>query len=149
MIPSCSHTGVPGLFFLTHFTVSTTSGSASWMSLRILLKVSPRQSASSAILLSICADADWSAVEPDFFMCLFYPTLRARSHERSSPNRTRHWHVFAFKAHRLRTQKEAPPMQLTSRLALGTAGAAIAGVVVLAAFGGSGTTHTAAPAAAM
>src|SRR5205823_9989505 len=40
------------------------------------------------------------------------------------------------------------PMQLTSRLALGTAGAAVAGAVILAAWGGSGTTHTAAPAAA-
>ena len=39
-------------------------------------------------------------------------------------------------------------MQLTSRLALGTAGAAVAGAVILAACGGSGTTHTAAPAAA-
>jgi len=36
------------------------------MSLRILLKVSPRQSPSSAILLSISADADWPALEPDF-----------------------------------------------------------------------------------
>ena len=39
-------------------------------------------------------------------------------------------------------------MQLKSRLALGTAGAAVAGAVILAACGGSGTTHTAAPAAA-
>ena len=36
------------------------------MSLRILLKVSPRQSPSSAILLSISSDADWPSVEPDF-----------------------------------------------------------------------------------
>src|SRR4029077_243946 len=63
MIPSCDHTGVP-----IHFHSSTTSGSASLMSLRILLKVSPRQSPSSAILLSISSDADWSSVEPDFFM---------------------------------------------------------------------------------
>jgi hypothetical protein len=41
-----------------HFHSSTTFGSASLMSLRILLKVSPRQSPSSAILLSISSDAD-------------------------------------------------------------------------------------------
>src|SRR5207248_2913760 len=63
MIPSWDHVGVPGLVFLTHFTSSTTSGSASLMSLRILLKVSPRQSPSSAILLSIRSDADWSSLE--------------------------------------------------------------------------------------
>src|SRR5215510_9109293 len=63
MIPSCDHTGVP-----IHFHSSTTSGSASLMSVRILLKVSPRQSPSSVILLSISADADWPSVEPDFFM---------------------------------------------------------------------------------
>jgi hypothetical protein len=38
------------------------------MSLRILLKVSPRQSPSSAILLSISSDAEWPSVESDFFM---------------------------------------------------------------------------------
>src|SRR5215471_15919738 len=63
MIPSCDHTGVP-----IHFHSSTTSGSASLMSLRILRKVSPRQSPSSAILLSISTDADWPSVEPDLFM---------------------------------------------------------------------------------
>src|SRR2546425_4429741 len=63
MIPSCDHTGVP-----LHFHSSTTSGSASLMRSRILLKVSPRQSPSSAILLSISSDADWPSVEPDFFM---------------------------------------------------------------------------------
>lgn len=39
-------------------------------------------------------------------------------------------------------------MHLTSRFALGAAGAAVAGAVVLAACGGSGTSHTAAPVAA-
>src|SRR5439155_7050000 len=63
MIPSCDHMGVP-----LHFHSSTTSGSASLMSLRILLKVSPRQSPSSAILLSIRSDADWPALESDSFM---------------------------------------------------------------------------------
>jgi hypothetical protein len=32
MMPSCDHTGVPGLFGFTHFHSSTTSGSASLMS---------------------------------------------------------------------------------------------------------------------
>src|SRR5438874_9409199 len=63
MIPSCDHTGVP-----LHFHSSTTSGSASLMSLRILLKVSPRQSPSSAILSSIRSDADWPSLESDSFM---------------------------------------------------------------------------------
>src|SRR6266487_1874378 len=45
MMPSCDHTGVPGFFSFTHFHSSTTSGSACWMSLRILLSVSPRQNA--------------------------------------------------------------------------------------------------------
>ena len=39
-------------------------------------------------------------------------------------------------------------MHLTSRWALGAAGAAVAGALVLAAYGGSGSSHTAAPAAA-
>ena len=39
-------------------------------------------------------------------------------------------------------------MQLKSRLTLGAAGAAVAGALVLAACGGSGTTHAAAPASA-
>jgi hypothetical protein len=41
MMPSCDQTGMP------YFHSSTTSGSASLMSLRILAKVSPRQSPSS------------------------------------------------------------------------------------------------------
>src|SRR6266498_2983025 len=68
MIPSCDHVGVPGFVGFTHFTSSTTSGSACLMSLRILLKVSPRQSPSSAILLSIRSDADWPSLESDSFM---------------------------------------------------------------------------------
>src|SRR5262245_29858428 len=62
MIPSCDHTGVP-----IHFHSSTTSGSACLMSLRIRLRVSPRQSPSSAILRSISSGAEPS-VEPGFFM---------------------------------------------------------------------------------
>src|SRR5262249_59286815 len=54
MMPSCDQTGVP-----IHFHSSTTSGSASLMSLRILPRVSPRQPPSSAILFDISPDADW------------------------------------------------------------------------------------------
>src|SRR5438034_11779020 len=63
MMPSCDQIGVP-----IHFHSSTTSGSASLMSLRILLRVSPRQSPSSAILLEMSSDADWPSLAPDFFM---------------------------------------------------------------------------------
>src|SRR5258705_11938444 len=63
MMPSCDQTGVP-----IHFHSSTTSGSASLMSLRILLRVSPRQSPSSAILCEMSSDADWPWLAPDFFM---------------------------------------------------------------------------------
>ena len=62
MIPSCDHTGVP-----IHFHSSTISGSASLMSLRILLRVSPRQSPSSTSLSSINSEADRPSVESDFF----------------------------------------------------------------------------------
>src|ERR1700687_3226169 len=58
MIPSCDHVGVPGLVAFTRFTSPTTSGSACLMSLRILLKVSPRQSPRSAIILSIRLESD-------------------------------------------------------------------------------------------
>src|SRR5262245_61237842 len=68
MIPSCDQVGVPGFVDFTHLISSTTSGSASLMSLRILRKVSPRQSPSSAILLSISFDADWPSLGSDFFM---------------------------------------------------------------------------------
>src|SRR5580692_2262294 len=62
MIPSCDQTGVP-----IHFHSSTTSGSASLMSLRILPRVFPRQSPSSAILFAMSSDADWPWLAPDFF----------------------------------------------------------------------------------
>src|SRR5467141_2866419 len=68
MMPPCDQTGVPGLVGLTHFHSSTTSGSASLISLRILLRVSPRQSPSSAILFEMSSDADWPWLAPDFFM---------------------------------------------------------------------------------
>src|SRR5207247_9013578 len=63
MMPSCDQSGVP-----IHFHSSTTSGSASLMSLGILLRVSPRQSPSSAILFEMRCDADWPWLAPDFFM---------------------------------------------------------------------------------
>src|SRR2546428_3490837 len=63
MMPSCDQIGVP-----IHFHSSTTSGSASLMSLRTLLRVSPRQSPSSAILFEMSSDADWPWLAPDFFM---------------------------------------------------------------------------------
>src|SRR5256885_1349479 len=68
MMPLCDHTGVPGFFSFTHFHSSTTSGSACLMSLRILLRVSPRQSPSWAILCEISCDADWPGLALDFFM---------------------------------------------------------------------------------
>src|SRR5579859_2463942 len=63
MMPSCDQIGVP-----IHFHSSTTAGSASLMSLRTLLRVSPRQSPSSAILFEISSDADGLWLAPDFFM---------------------------------------------------------------------------------
>src|SRR5207248_4039326 len=60
MMPSCAQIGVP-----IHFHSSSTSGSASLMRLRILLKVSPRQSPSSAIRLSIGSDATFSSLGRD------------------------------------------------------------------------------------
>src|SRR6266705_1709210 len=68
MMPSCDQTGVPGLVALTHFHSSTTSGSACLMSLRILLRVFPRQSPSSAILSEMSPDADGPWLALDFFM---------------------------------------------------------------------------------
>src|SRR5258706_15430203 len=63
MMPSCAQTGVP-----IHFHSSTTSGSASLMSLRIMPRVSPRQSPSSVIFFEMSSDADWVWLAPDFFM---------------------------------------------------------------------------------
>src|SRR6266545_7238966 len=62
MMPSCDQTG------FIHFHSSTTSGSACLMSVCILLRVSPRQSPSSAILFEMRSDADWPWLTPDFFM---------------------------------------------------------------------------------
>src|ERR1700691_1363452 len=65
MMPSWDQTGVP-----IHFHSSTAFGSACLMSLRILLRVSPRQSPSSAILFDMSSDAGCSWLAPDFFMFL-------------------------------------------------------------------------------
>src|SRR6267142_5420049 len=62
MMPSCDQIG------FIHFHSSTTSGSASLMSLRIRLRVFPRQSPSSAILFEMSSDAEWPWLAPDFFM---------------------------------------------------------------------------------
>src|SRR5215471_945191 len=68
MIPSCDQTGTPGLLAFCHFHSSTTSGSASWMSLRIRLRVLPRQSPRSAIRFEIICDADGLLPAFDAFM---------------------------------------------------------------------------------
>src|SRR5512146_744398 len=62
MMPSCDHTGLP------HFHSSTTSGSALLMSVRILLRASPRQSPSSAIRVEMSSAADRPWLASDFFM---------------------------------------------------------------------------------
>ncbi len=56
-------TGVP-----IHFHSSTMSGAACWMSWRILPRVFPRQSPSSAIRFEISSDAGWLWLASDFFM---------------------------------------------------------------------------------
>src|SRR5437016_14586530 len=63
MMPSCDQIGVP-----IHFHSSTTSGCAFLMGLRILLRVSPRQSPSSTILFEMSSGADWPWLAPDFFI---------------------------------------------------------------------------------
>src|SRR5579864_1249416 len=67
-MPSCDQTGVPGVVGLTHFHSSTTSGSASLMSARILPRVALRQSPSPAILSEMSSDADWFWPAWDFVM---------------------------------------------------------------------------------
>src|SRR3954468_2378589 len=58
MRPSWDHVGTPGVVALPPLISSTTSGSADLMRSRIRPNVLPRQSPSSAILLSITADGD-------------------------------------------------------------------------------------------
>src|SRR5437899_12010744 len=60
MIPSCSQTGTPSIAFdgFLHFTSSTTSGSACFMSIRTRASVSPRQSLSFLIFASISREGE-------------------------------------------------------------------------------------------
>src|SRR5260370_22697819 len=82
-MPSCDQVGVPGEDAFTHFHSSTTSGSASLMSLRILLRISPRQSPSSANLFEMSSDAGWPWLAPDFFMFSSRKFLEGRIYEQS------------------------------------------------------------------
>src|SRR5882762_9734775 len=77
MMPPCDQTGVP-----IHFHSSTTSGSASFMSLRILPRVFPRQSPSSAILFEMSSDAGWPWLATDFFMFSSWKFQIYQSHSR-------------------------------------------------------------------
>src|SRR5213079_1329800 len=77
MMPSCDQTGVP-----IHFHSSTTCGSAALMSWRILPRVFPRQSPSSAILFEMSSAADWPWLAPDFFMFSSLKFQRYQSHSR-------------------------------------------------------------------
>src|SRR5688500_14319922 len=77
MMPSCDQTGVP-----IHFHSSTTSGSASLMSLRILASAFPRQSPSSAIRFEMSCDADWPWLAPGLFM--FSSSIPVRRWQRAA-----------------------------------------------------------------
>src|SRR5438874_845020 len=72
MMPPCDQVGTPkGFDGFRHFTSSTTSGSASWMRLRIRVSISPRQSPSAAIFASISREVDSSklaSIEPLLFV---------------------------------------------------------------------------------
>src|SRR5947199_8293264 len=70
MMPSCDQIGVP-----IHFHSSTTSGSASLMSLRILLRVSPRQSQRLAFLFMLFSDAAWPYIANYCIQLLSYTIL--------------------------------------------------------------------------
>src|SRR2546430_5317216 len=83
MMPSCDQIGVP-----IHFHSSTTSGSASLMSLRILPRVSPRQSPSSAILFEMSSDADWPWLAPDFLMFSSWKFQKYLQESRGSSSKT-------------------------------------------------------------
>src|SRR5438874_7247762 len=73
MMPSCDQTGVP-----IHFHSSTTAGSACLISVRILLRVSPRQSPRSAILFEMSSEAGWPRLAPDFFILSSYDDVLSR-----------------------------------------------------------------------
>src|SRR6267143_7183948 len=84
MMPSCDQTGVPAEDCFIHFNSSTTSGSASLISLRIRLRVSPRQSPRSATLFEMSCDADCPWLATDFFMFSSWKFQIYRSHSRRS-----------------------------------------------------------------
>src|SRR5437764_14780991 len=90
MMPSCDQTGVPGLVGLTHFHSSTTSGSACLISVRILLRVFPRQSPSSVILFEISSDADGSSFASAFFMLLTMESSDCGRDLDAAPQQVRH-----------------------------------------------------------
>src|SRR5579863_7498407 len=97
MMPSCDQIGVP-----IHFHSSTTSGSASLMSLRILLKVPPRQSPSSAILFEMSSDAGWPVLAADFFITDLFTFLSSpfppnRSSSARRPDRLFPRHVSYYR----------------------------------------------------
>jgi hypothetical protein len=54
--------------------------------LRILLRVSPRQSPSSAILFEMSSDADWPRLAPDYFMFLILEVPDGPLHCRVGPS---------------------------------------------------------------
>src|SRR5262245_55629554 len=87
MIPACDHVGVPGLVGFTHLSSSTTSGSATLISARILVSISPRQSPSPEILAEICFDAAGSCFAGGFF--IVSPSFR---HSRLNPT-TKHFNL--------------------------------------------------------
>ena len=66
MPPLWDQTGVPGEDSFTHFHSSTTSGSASWMSLRIRFSTGPRPSPSSRMRWSIIGEAELGVRELSF-----------------------------------------------------------------------------------
>jgi hypothetical protein len=75
-IPLCSQTGAPiGLLGRFHFTSSVISGSASWMIVRSLARVSPRQSVVLAIMSSM-SSLGLGILPPDSGCALFDGLVR-------------------------------------------------------------------------
>src|SRR5690349_8796943 len=89
-MPSCDQTGT------FHFHSSTTSGSASLMSFRMRASISPRQSASSAILCEMSADADSLSCASDLFILLCYLLRKRRIEGRRFPTCTAARHPLEF-----------------------------------------------------
>src|SRR5579872_1191809 len=70
-MPACDHTGTPRIAFdgFLHFTSSTTSGSACLMRARTRASVSPRQSPSSLMRVSISLEGEVPSFA--FFVAVF------------------------------------------------------------------------------